>query len=103
MKLKQVQSSRTTDRAAERTAHTSELTEAAFKFAVGLDFSAGTADESAERALGSVQRKLDKANSVEFTVNDLIQQATDTFNVANMYFGKYPVGISSTASDLLLL
>lgn len=81
VKLKQAQS---------RTEAASELTEAAFKFATGLDMSAGTADEAADRALGSVQRKLDKTNSVEFTVNDLIQQATDPFNLANMYCGWSP-------------
>ncbi|EKM50032.1 uncharacterized protein PHACADRAFT_153321 [Phanerochaete carnosa HHB-10118-sp] len=81
MKLKQAQS---------RTDVTSELTEAAFKFAVGLDLSAGAADEAADRALSSVQRKLDKTNSVEFTVNDLIQQATDVFSLANMFHGWTP-------------
>ena len=79
MKLKQVQPSKM---------EVADLAGAAFKFATGLELSAGTADDSAERALGSVQRKLDKANSVEFTVNDLIQQATDPWNLASMYYGK---------------
>ena len=74
--------------AQSRTEAKSDLTEAAFKFVVGLDSSAGSADKAADRALSAVQRKLDKTNSVEFTVNDLIQQATDLFTLANTFYGK---------------
>ena len=50
----------------------------------------GTADEAADRALTSVARKLDKALSVEYTVNELIAEATDTLNLATMFAGMLP-------------
>ena len=47
-----------------------------------------TADEAADRALNSVSRKLDKSLSVEYTVNRLIADATDSVNLSHMYSGK---------------
>jgi hypothetical protein len=53
--------------------------------------SSGTADEAADRALTSVARKLDKALSVEYTVNELIAEATDLVNLATIYYGEQMV------------
>jgi ataxia telangiectasia mutated family protein len=53
----------------------------------GLDMSSGTADESADRALTAVARKLDRALSTEYTVNELIAEATDPANLACMFIG----------------
>ena len=55
--------------------------------AIGIDMSSGTADEAADRALSSVSRKLDKALSVEYTVNELVAEATDIANLATIYYG----------------
>lgn len=66
----------------------SELAVEAFKFTVGLELSAGTADEAAERALNSVTRKLDKGLNVMETVQTLISDATNDANLANMYIGE---------------
>jgi len=52
-----------------------------------LDMSSGTADEAADRALTTVGRKLDRALSTEYTVNDLIAEATDPTNLACMFIG----------------
>ena len=49
--------------------------------------SSGTADEAADRALTAVARKLDRALSTEYTVNDLIAEATDPTNLACMFTG----------------
>lgn len=49
--------------------------------------SSGTADEAADRALTTVARKLDRALSTEYTVNDLIAEATDPTNLACMFTG----------------
>jgi ataxia telangiectasia mutated family protein len=49
--------------------------------------SSGTADESADRALTAVARKLDRALSTEYTVNELIAEATDPANLACMFIG----------------
>lgn len=49
----------------------------------------GSADEAADRALSSVTRKLDKSLSVEYTVNQLIAEATDLSNLALMFVGEY--------------
>jgi ataxia telangiectasia mutated family protein len=57
---------------------------------IGIDMSSGTADEAADRALTSVARKLDKALSVEYTVNELIAEATDPVNLATIYHGWGP-------------
>lgn len=50
----------------------------------------GSADEAADRALSSVTRKLDKSLSVEYTVNQLIAEATDLVNLALMFVGEWP-------------
>ncbi|THG99793.1 hypothetical protein EW026_g2610 [Hermanssonia centrifuga] len=71
-------------------ANTALLTGEAFRFVVGIDMSAGMADEAADRALQGVTRKLDKSLSIEFTVNELIAEATDPFNLANMFIGWSP-------------
>jgi ataxia telangiectasia mutated family protein len=55
-----------------------------------LDMSSGTADEAADRALTAVARKLDRALSTEYTVNDLIAEATDPANLACMFIGWGP-------------
>lgn len=47
----------------------------------------GSEDEHADRALSGVARKLDKSLSVEFTVNELISEATDINNLAVMFNG----------------
>lgn len=52
-----------------------------------LDLSSGTADEAADRALTAVGRKLDRALSTEYTVNELIAEATDPVNLACMFIG----------------
>lgn len=54
-----------------------------------LDMSSGTADEAADRALTAVARKLDRALSTEYTVNELIAEATDPVNLACMFIGGY--------------
>jgi ataxia telangiectasia mutated family protein len=53
-----------------------------------LDMSSGTADEAADRALTAVGRKLDRALSTEYTVNELIAEATDPANLACMFMGR---------------
>ena len=45
----------------------------------------------AERALTSVSRKLDASLSVEYTVNELINEATDIANLSRIFPGKDPV------------
>jgi ataxia telangiectasia mutated family protein len=50
--------------------------------------SSGTAEEAADRALSSVARKLDKALSVQYTVNQLITDATHEDNLATIFSGK---------------
>lgn len=47
----------------------------------------GSADESADRALSSVARKLDKSLSIESTVNELIAEATDPTNLGTIFIG----------------
>lgn len=51
-------------------------------------------NEAADRALNSVARKLDKSLSVEYTVNELIAEATDSVNLATIYHGTYTDPIS---------
>lgn len=58
------------------------------RFGIGIDMASGSADESADRALSSVTRKLDKSLSVEYTVNQLIAEATDLVNLALMFVGE---------------
>lgn len=48
----------------------------------------GATDEAADRALSAVARKLDKTGSVEYTVNELITEASDLTNLALMYIGE---------------
>ena len=79
--MKQVQSAVSDER--------SNLRTEAIRFVAGLDMSAGMADEAADRALSTVVRKLDKGLSVQFTVNELIAEATDLNNLALMYQGKH--------------
>jgi serine-protein kinase ATM len=45
------------------------------------------AEESAERALRSVNAKLDKSLSVQYTVNELITAATDPAHLSMIYGG----------------
>lgn len=56
------------------------------------DIDDGTALEAlpddADRALSIVAAKLDQKLSVEYTVNQLIQQATDPQNLARIFSGK---------------
>ncbi|KAJ7442296.1 hypothetical protein FB451DRAFT_1440423 [Mycena latifolia] len=54
---------------------------------IGIDMASGTADEAADRALTSVARKLDKAMSVEYTVNELLAEATDPMRLATIWYG----------------
>lgn len=57
---------------------------------IGIDMNSGTAEEAADRALSSVERKLDKSLSVETTVNTLIAEATDINNLAVIFPGWGP-------------
>lgn len=59
-----------------------------FGTGIGIDMSSGTAEEAADRALSSVARKLDKALSVQYTVNQLVRDATDPRNLAQIFTGK---------------
>lgn len=61
-----------------------------FGFGLGIDMSSGSAEEAADRALSSVARKLDKALSVEYTVNQLVTAATSTTNLALIFPGWSP-------------
>ncbi|KAJ7504364.1 hypothetical protein B0H11DRAFT_513652 [Mycena galericulata] len=54
---------------------------------IGIDMASGTADEAADRALTGVARKLDKALSVEYTVNELLAEATDPMRLATIWYG----------------
>ena len=56
---------------------------------IGIDMHSGSEDEAADRALSGVARKLDKVLSVEYTVNELINEATDISNLALMFAGMY--------------
>ena len=60
---------------------------------LGIDLNSGVEDESADRALSSVAKKLDKSLSVEYTVNELIAEATDVANLALMFAGACPVNL----------
>jgi ataxia telangiectasia mutated family protein len=55
---------------------------------IGIDMTSGGAEEAADRALTSVARKLNKALSVEYTVNELIAEATDLTNLATLWYGE---------------
>ena len=54
----------------------------------------GGSAEAADRALSAVSRKLEKTLSIEFTVNELIAEATDKGNLSLMYTGEYPFSSS---------
>ncbi|KAJ7623215.1 hypothetical protein FB45DRAFT_924928 [Roridomyces roridus] len=54
---------------------------------IGIDMASGTADEAADRALSGVARKLDKTLSVEYTVNELLAEATDPMRLATIWHG----------------
>lgn len=65
------------------------MTDEAVRYALGMDLSTGTlADEAADRALNAVTRKLDSSMTVEYTVNELITEATDVKNLASMFAGE---------------
>ena len=49
-----------------------------------------TAELLAERAISSVMAKLSASLSVEYTVNDLIQQATNPDNLGTIFHGWQP-------------
>ncbi|KZT27904.1 hypothetical protein NEOLEDRAFT_1059985 [Neolentinus lepideus HHB14362 ss-1] len=68
---------------------------------IGIDMLSGSADEAADRALTSVAKKLDKSLSVEYTVNDLIAQATDPVNLATIFPGEDKYSDSSLETDAL--
>ena len=70
-----------------------------FNNGIGIDMTSGSAEESADRALSSVARKLDKSLSVESTVNELIAEATDPMNLATIF----PGSSLSCCSDGLLM
>ena len=67
---------------------TAQLTDEAFRFALGIDLASDTTHEAADRALNMVSRKLDKTLSVEYTVNELITEASDPSNLGLMYSGQ---------------
>ncbi|KAK7025291.1 Serine/threonine-protein kinase Tel1 [Favolaschia claudopus] len=54
---------------------------------IGIDMASGSADEAADRALTGVARKLDKSMSVEYTVNELLAEATDPMRLATIFYG----------------
>jgi ataxia telangiectasia mutated family protein len=60
------------------------------RLGIGIDMHSGTEEEAADRALSGVARKLDKSLSVEYTVNELITEATDIANLAQMFAGWSP-------------
>lgn len=68
---------------------TGQITEEAVRYALGIDIgSKSIANEHADRALSAVSRKLDKSMTVEYTINELIAEATDVNNLANMWAGE---------------
>ena len=74
-----------------------------FATGIGIDMSSGAVDEAADRALSSVARKLNKALSVEYTVNELIADATDLTNLATIFYGKHLFIFQSVAEHLARL
>lgn len=72
---------------AQDTKDTGQVTEEALRI-IGIEAASGQADEAADRALSAVSRKLDKTLTVEFTVNELIAEATDAGNLACMWMGE---------------
>jgi ataxia telangiectasia mutated family protein len=57
--------------------------------ALDHDPASAPVNEAADRALNAVARKLDKSLSVEYTVNELIAEATDIVNLATIYHGTW--------------
>lgn len=68
--------------------HDATLTGEAVRMMIGIDIASGTAGVAADRALSAVRRRLDKTLSVEYTVNELVAEATDLENLAQMYYGR---------------
>lgn len=64
--------------------------------------SSGTEEEAADRALSSVARKLDKALSVQYTVNQLVTDATHDDNLGIIYSGKQLPITHASPTDLSL-
>ncbi|KAF5383511.1 hypothetical protein D9615_003617 [Tricholomella constricta] len=64
---------------------------ARFGIDIGIDMSSGSAEEAADRALSSVARKLDKSLSVQTVVNQLVTEATDIRNLAQIFYGWGPL------------
>jgi ataxia telangiectasia mutated family protein len=58
------------------------------KAILGIDINSDVVAEAADRALSTVSRKLAPNLSVEYTVNELIAEATDPLHLANMFVGK---------------
>ena len=69
--------------------HDATLMGEAVRMMIGIDIASGTADVAADRALSAVGRRLDKTLSVEYTVNELVAEATDVGNLAQMYYGRH--------------
>lgn len=58
--------------------------------------------DDADRALGIIRAKLDDRLSVEYTVNKLIQEATEVTHLARIFSGEsvsLPTGDSGPATD----
>lgn len=55
----------------------------------GVEILDDSTNPDAERVLFTVSRKLEKTLSVEYVVNELIAEATDSFNLANMFMGEF--------------
>nr|GAT47337.1 predicted protein [Mycena chlorophos] len=58
---------------------------------IGIDMGSNSAQEEADRALAGVARKLDQTMSVEYTVNELIAEATDPERLGRMWHGWSPL------------
>lgn len=62
--------------------------------------------DDADRALSIVRNKLDDRLSVQYTVNQVIQEATDPRNLSSIFSGKLPfrhLSISHNADSLISL
>ena len=81
--------------------HDATLTGEAVRMMIGIDIASGTADVAADRALSAVRRRLDKTLSVEYTVNELIAEATDPGNLAQMYYGRHVCCFRVLSPDVL--
>jgi ataxia telangiectasia mutated family protein len=58
------------------------------KATIGIDGRSTAADQAADRALSAVEKKLEKSLSVEYTVNELLAEATDPLHLATMFPGE---------------